>query len=98
MISRVAMDRIVEKQRAADPEYRKNAAGKVLRSDAKWLTDGERFLIWEYPREAPDGDQVDLVEVMEIADRLIQHHRVYWGCFGTALLTRSAANKTSQKA
>jgi tetratricopeptide (TPR) repeat protein len=41
MISWVAMDRIVEKQRAADPEYRKNAAGKVLRSDAKWLTDGE---------------------------------------------------------
>ena len=64
----------------------------------KWLTDGERFLIWEYPREAPDGDQVDLVEVMEIAGGLIQHHRVYWGCFGTALLTRSAANKASQKA
>jgi hypothetical protein len=41
MISWVAMDRIVEKQHAADPEYRKNAAGKVLRSDAKWLTDGE---------------------------------------------------------
>jgi hypothetical protein len=31
----------------------------------KWLTDGERLLIWEYPRQAPDGDQVDLVEVME---------------------------------
>ena len=41
MISWVAMDRILEKQRAADPEYRKNATGKVLRSDAKWLTDGE---------------------------------------------------------
>jgi hypothetical protein len=39
-----------------------------------------------------------VVEVMEIAGGFIQHHRVYWGCFGTALLTRSAANKASQKA
>jgi len=59
----------------------------------KWLTDGERLLIWEYPRQAPDGDQVDLVEVMEIADGLIQHHRIYWGWFGTALLTRSAVRR-----
>ena len=41
MISWVAMDRIVERQRAADAAYRKQAAGKVLRSDAKRLTDGE---------------------------------------------------------
>jgi tetratricopeptide (TPR) repeat protein len=41
MISWVAMDRIVEKRRAADPEYRRSSAAKVLRSDAKWLTDGE---------------------------------------------------------
>ncbi|MGB7075600.1 MAG: hypothetical protein WBD53_00260, partial [Xanthobacteraceae bacterium] len=59
----------------------------------KWLTDGERMLVWEYPRVAPDGDQVDLVEVMEIADGLIRHHRIYWGWFGTTLLTRSAADK-----
>jgi steroid Delta-isomerase len=59
----------------------------------KWLTDGERLLVWEYPRQAPDGDQVDLVEVMEIADGLIVHHRVYWGWFGTALLTRAAVDK-----
>src|ERR1700722_11531940 len=36
----------------------------------RWLTDGERLLVWEYPREAPDGDQVDLVEVVEVADGL----------------------------
>jgi steroid Delta-isomerase len=59
----------------------------------KWLTDGERLLVWEYPRQAPDGNQVDLVEVMEIADGLIQHHRIYWGWFGTALLTRGAVDK-----
>ena len=41
MISWVAMDRIVERQRAADAAYRKQAAGKVLRSDAKLLTDGD---------------------------------------------------------
>jgi hypothetical protein len=41
MISWVAMDRIVEKQRAADAAYRKQAAGKVLRSDARLLTDGD---------------------------------------------------------
>ena len=41
MISWVAMDRIVERKRAADASYRKQAAGKVLRSDAKRLTDGE---------------------------------------------------------
>ena len=41
MISWVAMDRIVERKRASDADYRKQAAGKVLRSDAKRLTDGE---------------------------------------------------------
>jgi hypothetical protein len=64
----------------------------------RWLTDGERLLVWEYPRQAPDGDQVDLVEVMEIADGLIQHHRIYWGWFGTALLTRGAVDKARQMA
>ena len=41
MISWVAMDRIVERKRATDATYRKQAAEKVLRSDAKRLTDGE---------------------------------------------------------
>src|SRR5437899_3393432 len=41
MISWIAMDGIVEGKRAADAAYRKQAAGKVLRSDAKRLTDGE---------------------------------------------------------
>ena len=43
-------------------------------------------LIWEYPRETPDGDQVEIVEVMEIADGLIRHHRIYWGWKGCNLL------------
>lgn len=41
-----------------------------------------RQLVWEYPRATPDGDQVDLVEVMDLRDGLIAHHRVYWGWAG----------------
>ncbi|AFQ52045.1 nuclear transport factor 2 family protein [Burkholderia cepacia] len=41
-----------------------------------------RQLTWEYPRETPEGDQVDLVEVMDLRDGLIAHHRVYWGWVG----------------
>jgi steroid delta-isomerase len=43
-------------------------------------------LIWEYPRQTPDGDQVEIVEVMEISDRLIHHHRIYWGWKGCLLI------------
>ncbi|WP_433257769.1 nuclear transport factor 2 family protein [Streptosporangium sp. CA-135522] len=50
-----------------------------------YFTDG-RKLMWEYPRATPDGEQMDFVEVMEIADGLIQHHRAYWGWFGLRLL------------
>jgi hypothetical protein len=31
-------------------------------------------LIWEYPRQTPGGDQVDLVEVMELDGARISHH------------------------
>ena len=55
----------------------------------QWASAGP-LLMWEYPRVTPDGDQVDIVEVMEIADGLIRHHRIYWGWFGTGLLARSA--------
>lgn len=49
-----------------------------------FLTDGTH-LTWEYPRQAADGEQLDLVEVMEIRDGLIQHHRVYWGWYSVKL-------------
>jgi steroid Delta-isomerase len=64
----------------------------------QWLTDGKRLLVWEYPRETPDGDQVDLVEAMEIADGLIQRHRIYWGWFGTSLLVGNARDKAKTAA
>ncbi|HEY2203992.1 MAG TPA: hypothetical protein VGH99_05900 [Pseudonocardia sp.] len=50
------------------------------------FTDGAR-VTWEYPRESPDGDQMDIVEVMEIRDGLIAHHRVYWGWVGAGMLS-----------
>ncbi|HEY1970926.1 MAG TPA: nuclear transport factor 2 family protein [Pseudonocardia sp.] len=50
-----------------------------------FLGDGTR-LVWEYPRESPDGDQMDIVEVMEIEDGLIARHRVYWGWTSVGML------------
>jgi hypothetical protein len=44
--------------------------------------------IWEYPRQTPDGEQVDLVEVMELAGRRIGHHRIYWGWYAAPLMHR----------
>jgi hypothetical protein len=44
------------------------------------------MLIWEYPRAAPDGEQMDFVEVMEISGRLIRAHRVSWGWRGLKVL------------
>ena len=61
-----------------------------------WLTDGNQTLMWEYPRQAPDGDQIELVEVMEIEHGLIQHHRIYWGWFGVNQLTQNAVRKVTQ--
>ena len=49
-----------------------------------FLTDGQR-LTWEYPRQSDAGEQMDIVEVMEIRDGLIQHHRVYWGWYSVKL-------------
>ena len=41
-----------------------------------------KLLTWEYPRKTPTGEQVDLVESMDIEDGLIVYHRVYWGWKG----------------
>ncbi len=54
-----------------------------------YLTDGKR-LIWEYPRDAGNGEQMDFVEAMELNDEgLIQRHCVYWGWFGFRVLQRN---------
>lgn len=58
----------------------------------RWYRTGHFFangrqLTWEYPRATPDGDQIDLVEVMDVSDGLITHHRVYWGWVGFRALS-----------
>ncbi len=50
-----------------------------------FFTDGS-CLMWEYPRQGSQGEQMDLVEVMELKDGRIQHHRVYWGWLGVKVL------------
>lgn len=72
---------------------------KLSNDLAKWYRTGLFFsngrqLTWEYPRETPDGDQVDLVEVMDIANGLIASHRVYWGWVGFKTLV-AAMNKAA---
>lgn len=49
------------------------------------FSDGQ-VLMWEYPRETPDGDQMDFIEVMELQNGLIRRHRVYWGWVGVRTL------------
>jgi hypothetical protein len=77
------------------PFFRKLAQRKPevrRRYRTGYLTDG-RTLIWEYPREAPGGDQMDFAEVMEIDGGLIQRHRVYWGWFGVRVLQTDAYHR-----
>jgi hypothetical protein len=50
-----------------------------------FFTDG-RTVLWEYPRQTPDSEQMDFVEVMEIENGLIKRHRVYWGWYGVKIL------------
>lgn len=47
---------------------------------------GAGRLMWEYPRQTPEGDQVDIAEVLDLAGPRIRHHRIYWGWYGTPLL------------
>jgi hypothetical protein len=54
----------------------------------EYLTNG-RLLMWEYPRQMPGGEQIDIMEVMEICGGLIQRHRIYWGWKGCAQIAPS---------
>lgn len=44
------------------------------------------YLIWEYPRISPEGEQMDFTEVMELKEGLIYRHRVYWGWCGVNII------------
>ncbi|KVN14903.1 hypothetical protein WT08_07320 [Burkholderia sp. MSMB1552] len=49
-----------------------------------------------YPRETPQGDQVDLNESIDVAGGRITRHRVYWGWVGFKTLV--AAMKRAEPA
>ena len=59
-----------------------------------WFSCGDT-LVWEYPRETPNGDQIDILEVMRIADGKIAHQRIYWGWKGCAWIAPALARSTS---
>ena len=68
----------------------------------RWYRTGQYLvagdtLVWEYPRQTPEGDQVDILELMQIHDGLISHHRIYWGWFGTQMLIASAMSKADAR-
>jgi steroid Delta-isomerase len=46
-----------------------------------FFSDG-KTLMWEYPSKSPRGDQLDVVESMDLENGLIAYHRVYWGWIG----------------
>ena len=50
-----------------------------------YFTDGKN-IIWEYPRDTPEGEQMDFVEVMQLQHGKIQSHRVYWGWRGVKVI------------
>jgi hypothetical protein len=66
----------------------------------RWYRTGQYMfnghtLTWEYPRQAPGWEQVDLVEVIELTGPRIARHRIYWGWYGTPLLQRAPAADAS---
>lgn len=73
---------------------RPNDLVRWYRTD-RYLTDGQ-MLVWEYPREAPGGDQIDICEVMEVRNGLIQHHRIYWGWKGCTQIAPALTRCSSQ--
>lgn len=69
---------------------RPNEWVRWYRQPDRFLYDGQR-LMWEYPRQAPDGNQIEIMEIMDLANGLIQHHRIYWGWFGIQQLAPSSS-------
>lgn len=82
-------------QRFMEDSVRKFPAdlAEWYRSDTAFING--RQLTWEYPRKTPKGEQVDLMEMMEIENGLIIYHRVYWGWYGVRLLLPALARHTS---
>ncbi|MCH9620322.1 MAG: hypothetical protein SP4CHLAM17_12760 [Chlamydiales bacterium] len=80
---RALIERVAEQKPPIRKFYRKG-----------FLTDG-KTLMFEYPRETSQGEQMDFVEVMEIDGGLIVNHRVYWGWRGFKVIQENAYHKKS---
>lgn len=61
-----------------------------------YLSDG-KTLVWEYPRETPEGEQLDILEFMEIESGKIKRHIIFWGWLGLNMVLRSAMAKAGAK-
>ena len=80
------LERFIRMVAERQPAGRRHHRGKCF-------TDGTRIM-WEYPRETPEGDQIDLAEVMDLTeDGLIRRHRVYWGWSGMQILLTDAYHR-----
>lgn len=75
-------------------QRRPNALVRWYRTGVFFCANG--MLVWEYPRAAPDGDQVDIAEFMELAAGKIRRHRIYWGWFGLRMLRGSHEAKPAR--
>ena len=87
--------------RAAIKHFLDEGAKRRPNQLVRWQRSGRWFssdntLIWEYPRETPEGDQIELIEVMEIVNGLIQRHHIYWGWFGMRQLMNNAMAKDNE--
>ncbi len=86
---REQIDRFISKITASRPSD--DELDSLYRT-GEYMFDGTT-LIWEYPRETPAGDQLDLVEIMELDGPLIAHHRIYWGWRGVEHVIANAVDK-----
>ena len=74
---------LVEQVAIRKPNLRKYYRTPCLKLD--------KLIMWEYPRQAPDGEQMDFAEIMTLNNEgLIQSHRVYWGWRGVQVLKDDA--------
>jgi steroid Delta-isomerase len=69
----------------------KDAAVELYRPST-YFSDG-KTLVWEYPSKSPKGNQLDVVESMDLENGLIAYHRVYWGWIGFKAL-QAVANRS----
>ncbi|MBM3887261.1 nuclear transport factor 2 family protein [Candidatus Dependentiae bacterium] len=80
---RAEIRELVKKVAERKPNLRKHYRTPCLKLD--------NLIMWEYPRQTSQGEQMDFAEIMNInAEGLIQSHRVYWGWRGVKVLNDDA--------